>query len=303
MNLLITGAFGWKPEQIQALRDLGLNVFFLQQEKDLLPIDAKDVDVAVCNGLFLHHPLSEFANLKYIQLTSAGFDRVPMDEVKERGIAIHNARGVYSIPMAEWAICKVLDVYKGTAAAIDFQRSRQWVKNRKMREIAGKNVAVLGAGNVGGEVAKRFKAFGASVIGYDIALFDNPLFDEIHLIEDFIPEAERYDIVVITLPLTDQTRGMIGREILEHMKFDTVMVNIARGAIIDSDALTDVLGKRKDLTAILDVFDIEPLPAESPLWNMPNVVVSPHNSFVGDGNNDRMFKVIYSNLSDKLNGK
>lgn len=300
MNLLITGAFAYTHTQIESLKGLGLDVYFMQQESDALPIAAEKIDAAVCNGLLLHHSLSEFTNLRYIQLTSAGFDRVPLDDVNSRGIIIKNARGVYSIPMAEWTVCKVLDVYKGTAFALECQKTHRWEKNRNMREIAGKRVAVLGAGNVGSEVAKRFKTFGTEVTGYDITIFENNIFDQIRLISDFTSEANAYDIVVATLPLTPQTRGMIGHEVLYNLKQNAVFVNIARGAIVNTEDLIDVLTKRTDITAILDVFEPEPLPEDNPLWDMPNVIISPHNSFVSDGNNVRMFGLIMSNLKQYL---
>lgn len=296
MNLLLTGAFNYKPGQIEVLRKLGLNIYFLQYENEQLPIPANDIDAIICNGLFLYHELSEFTNLKYIQLTSAGFDRVPLEAINAHGIVIKNARGVYSIPMAEWAVCKVLDVYKGSANMINCQRTHTWAKNRSMKEITGKRVAILGAGNVGSEVSRRFKAFSATVIGYDITIFENSAFDQIRPIQDFITEACNYDIIIVTLPLTPHTRGLIGYEILKNLKTDAVFVNIARGAIVDTDALIDVLGYRHDITAILDVFDTEPLLEDSPLWDIPNIIVSPHNSFVSDGNNARMFDAIITNL-------
>lgn len=296
MNILITGAFDWCPYQIEALRDLGLNVYFLQQEKDPIPLNIEDVDAVICNGLFLHHSISKFPNLKYIQLTSAGFDRVPMDEVNRRGIKIHNARGVYSIPMAEWVLCKVLDIYKGTKFSLYCQDEHRWQKNRNLREIDGKKIAILGAGNVGTEVAKKFRAFGATIVGYDIKIFDNKVFDQIRHVSELVSNVGDFDIIILTLPLTPETKGLIGYEILNNVKENSLFVNIARGAIVKAEELISILKKRTDITAILDVFDSEPLSAESPLWDMDNVVVSPHNSFISDGNNYRMFKLIMENL-------
>ena len=108
MNLLITGAWQDARAQIPALEKMGHSVKFLQYEKDALPCGYDWAEGIVCNGLFLHHPIEKFENLTYIQLTSAGFDRVPMDYVREKGIEIHNARGVYSVPMAEFALAGVL---------------------------------------------------------------------------------------------------------------------------------------------------------------------------------------------------
>ena len=115
MNLLITGAWTDAQEHIAEIEALGHQVRFLQQEKEQLPCTYEWVEGVICNGIFLHHSISRFVNLRYIQLTSAGYDRVPMDEVERRHIEIHNARGVYSIPMAEFALTGVLDIYKNMA--------------------------------------------------------------------------------------------------------------------------------------------------------------------------------------------
>lgn len=296
MKILLTGAFDYTSSEKERIAALGLDYCFLQQERDSLPVGAENVELTVCNGLFLHHSLDVFPRLKYIQLTSAGFDRVPMKQIKERGITLYNARGVYSIPMAEWALCKVLEVYKGTAFALDRQARRLWEKNRRMRELSGKRVAILGAGSVGREAAIRFGALGANVVGYDIASFSHAAFRIVKPVGEFRTEVVDYDIIIITLPLTEQTKGWIDEEILVRLKDESIIVNISRGGVIDERAMTDLLRQRTDVTAVLDVFANEPLPMDSALWSLPNVVVSPHNSFVSEGNHDRMFGVIYSNL-------
>ena len=112
MNLLVTGAWQGAKDGIEQLKTLGHQVQFLQFEKDELPCSYEWVEGVICNGLFLSHPIERFTHLKYIQLTSAGFDRVDMQYVKKHNIEIHNARGVYSIPMAEFAIFGVLELYK-----------------------------------------------------------------------------------------------------------------------------------------------------------------------------------------------
>ena len=106
--------------------------------------------------------------------------------------------------------------------------------------------------------------------------------------------------MILTAPLTEQTFHLVGRELLHRMKYRALLINIARGALIDEEALGNVLGEREDLKAVLDVFETEPLPVDSPLWELPNVTLSPHNSFVSDGNNDRMFALIYENLTNYI---
>lgn len=299
--ILLTGAFNYSEEKIKTLENLGCEIIFVQNESDNLPNEAFDAELIVCNGLFLHHCLDNFKFLKFIQLTSAGFDRVPLENIKQRGISIYNARGVYSIPMAEWSVFRVLEHYKQGLFFSEKQREKSWTKNRSLREIFGKQVAVIGAGNVGQEVAKRFQAFGARTTGFDI--HDNAIegFDGMNLIETLYDKISLYDIVVVTAPLLPSTKGLISREILLSMKSGAILVNIARGGLIDEQAMCEVLADRKDIYAALDVFEEEPLSENSPLWEFENVAISPHNSFVSDGNNMRMFDVIYNNVKNYIN--
>lgn len=298
MNLLLTGCFKYSEEQMEALRSLGYTVYFMQQEKEALPIDADEVDATVCNGLFLSHDIEAFSRLKLIQLTSAGFDRVPVDRIKEREIALYNARGVYSTPMAEWAVFRVLEHYKQGWFFRKEQENGRWMKHRGLREVAGTKVAVVGAGNVGQEVAKRFRAFGAETTGFDIHTNETEGFDYMALTETLSERVSEFDVVVVTAPLLPSTRGLISRKVLCAMMEGAMLVNIARGGLIDEQAMCEVLAERKDLFAALDVFETEPLNEESPLWKLENVAVSPHNSFVSDGNNARMFAVMYQNLKN-----
>lgn len=299
-NLLLTGAFKYSEEQKQSLSNLGFTIWHLQQEQDELPINASLIDAVVCNGLFLYHNIDEFTRLKYIQLTSAGLDRVPLDKIQERNIVLCNARGVYSIPMAEWTIFRVLEYYKDANFFHNAQLDKQWIKNRRLKEINGCRVGIIGAGSVGQEVAKRFTAFGAYVDGFDVYEKKQENFENIFLIQSLESRIKDYDILIITAPLTPQTYHLISKSSLETMKSGAVLVNIARGALIDESAMCDVLARRPDLHAILDVFEQEPLPTDSQLWNLPNALISPHNSFVSNGNAARMFNVIYSNLKSYI---
>ncbi len=296
MNLLLTGAFDYSNEQIKQLSALGYNVYFMQYETEVLPLLACEVDVVVCNGLFLHYNIDDFKKLSLVQLISAGFDRVPVDVIKSRGIKLMNARGVYSIPMAEWTMMMVLQYYKQLSHFEKAQIDRNWNKCRTLREITGIEVAVIGAGNVGQEVAKRFSAFGARLTGFDIHTKTTPYFDKIELIDKLFQMVDMYDVVVITAPLTSGTYHLISWEVIRSMKQGAVLVNIARGQLIDETALIEVLRERQDIFAALDVFEVEPLANDNPLWGMKNVVVSPHNSFVSNCNCNRMFDLIYNNL-------
>lgn len=296
MNLLLTGCFEYSKEQIETLCSLGYNIFFMQMEKDELPLDPSLIDALVCNGLFLYHDIDVFTSLKLIQLTSAGLDRVPVNKIKARGITLYNARGVYSVPMAEWVMFRVLEHYKQGWFFKQKQEGGRWTKHRELKEVAGKRIAIVGAGNVGQEVAKLFQAFGAETTGFDIHTNGTPNFDNMALTDMLRERVGEFDVVVVTAPSLPSTRGLISPDVLKSMKSGAVLVNISRGELIDEHGICEVLAKRKDLFAALDVFETEPLAANSPLWKLENVAVSPHNSFVSDGNNVRMFGVMYNNL-------
>lgn len=298
MNLLLTGCFSYTESQKEKLASLGYRIHFMQQEKDSLPLAAAEVDATVCNGLFLTHNIEEFSQLKFIQLTSAGFDRVPVDYIQTKGIVLHNARGVYSVPMAEWALFRVLEHYKHGWFFKNEQEHHRWTKYRGLRELAGSRVAVVGAGNVGQEVAKRFGALGCHVTGFDIHTNNTPFFDEMALTTSLLERVGVYDVVVITAPLLPSTRGLISYDVMKGMKKNATLVNIARGGLVDQETLITVFTERKDMFAAVDVFENEPLEADSPLWRMDNVAISPHNSFVSDRNNERMFDVMYQHLKD-----
>lgn len=296
MKLLVTGAWRCSQDELIALEELGHTVVFLQNEKDELPCPYECVDGVICNGLFLHHDIEKFTALNYIQLTSAGFDRVPMDKVKARGITIHNARGVYSVPMAEFALCGVLDLYKRSRYFYDKQKAGVWEKRRDILELFGKTVCIVGCGNVGTECAKRFGALGCTVNGVDLYPREDGAYEKMYALDELDKALASADIVVLTVPLTDETRGLFDEKRFAVMKEGSVLVNIARGAVVDEKALCVALDE-KLFGAVLDVFEEEPLAQGSPLWAKENAVITPHNSFVGEGNGGRLFAVIKGNLA------
>lgn len=290
MNLLITGAWQQGKKYIEEIENRGHQVKFLQFEKDAVPCDYKWVEGIIGNGIFLSHPIDKFTNLRYIQLTSAGFDRVPMDYVQKHDIEIHNARGVYSIPMAEFAVAGVLYLYKQMVFFAQGQVLHRWEKRRGLLELFGKTVAIIGCGSVGSECAKRFQAFGCYVVGIDIFPREDSNYAETVNLDELETVLPKSDVVVLTLPLTKKTKHLINDVRLRLLKSTAVLVNISRGGIVDEDALTNILPQIGG--AVLDVFEEEPLSQNSAIWKMKNVFISPHNSFVGDGSADRLSKLI-----------
>ena len=295
MKILITGAWKCSFEQLNQIKQLGHEVVFMQNESDELPCAYEEVEGVICNGLFLYHPIENFTALNYIQLTSAGFDRVPTDVVQSKKIKIFNARGVYSIPMAEFAIGCVLQLYKQLRQFYKNQQKCLWEKRRDLLELFGKSVCVVGCGSVGTECAKRFQAFGCKVVGVDLYPREDGAYEKIYALGDLDDCLNKADIIILTLPLTEQTRELINEKRFAIMKDNSVLVNIARGAVVEQKALLKALDE-KLLGAVIDVFEEEPLAQNNQLWQKENAVIVPHNSFVGDGNADRLSRVILENL-------
>ena len=166
-----------------------------------------------------------------------------------------------------------------------------------MTELYGSTVCIVGTGNVGIECARRFRAFGCRVIGVNRTVREVAAFDKVYPMTQLDEALACADVVVLTIALTEETRGLMNTERFAKMKPGAVLVNIARGALVDNTAVIEAL--QYNLSgAVLDVFDPEPLSPESPLWAMENVIVTPHNSFVGDGAALRLNALILKKLKE-----
>lgn len=293
MNVLVTGAFQLNSEELAALEAAGHRVLTHPDERS--PVEQPErYEAIVCNGLFLYNPIERFANLRLIQLTSAGLDRVPLDYIRTHGIELYNAAGVYSVPMAEFAVCGILQLYKQSRFFAANQAQHKWEKHRGLLELSGKRVCILGCGDVGREIAKRLKAFGCRITGVNRTVRELPDFDEVLPLDKLAETAAACDILICCIALTPETRGIVSKEIFDRLPADVIFVNVARGALADESALTKWL--QSGGHAVLDVFEEEPLPESSPLWDMEDVVLTPHNSFVGEGNRARLWETIKENL-------
>ena len=296
LRVLVTGAAPGAEGLVEALRERGDEVALLPWERDELAPEMTCADAIVCNDLFGWHPVAGFPSLRAVQLTSAGLDRAPVAELRERGVKLFNAAGVYSVPMAEHALCATLMLLRQMPGFLRSQQARAWEKRRDLRELAGCRVLVVGCGSVGAECARRFAAFGCEVVGVDRTAGERDVFGHVARMEALDAELEQADVVLLALPLTDETRGLIGAGRIDHMKPGALLVNVARGGLVDQAALVDALAAGRIGGAALDVFEDEPLPSDSPLWELENAIVTPHNSFVGDGNAARFRALALRNL-------
>ena len=294
MNILVTGAFQLNSGECEQRESAGHKVFIHGNERTLVDCPER-YEAVVCNSLFLYNPIERFTSLRVIQLTSAGLDRVPLDDIRVRNIALHNAAGVYSVPMAEFAVCGILQLYKQSRFFTANQMQHRWEKHRGLLELSGKRVCILGCGDVGREIAKRLHAFGCHITGVNRTVRNLPDFDEVLPLDKLAEAASACDILVCCIALTPKTRGIVSAEIFGLLHDGAMFVNVARGALTDEAALTKWL--QNGGCAVLDVFEEEPLPESSPLWEMENVILTPHSSFVGEGNRERLISLIMKNIN------
>lgn len=298
MKLLITGALKRDDKFFKALMSEGHSVVYIRDEYIPLAeqsVDPTQFDGVICNGLFLYTPIEQFSHLRYIQLTSAGFDRVPMNYVRSQHIEIHNASGVYCVPLAECVVSGVLQLYKRSRFFMENQRRHQWEKHRDLLELYGKRVCVIGCGETGTECAKRFRAFGCEVIGINRTIRKSPYFEQMALLSQMNEELPKADVVILSIALTKDTYHLINAQRLALIKPGAVLVNVARGGVVDTEALIKTLPRLGG--AVLDVFEEEPLGKDSPLWDAENVIITPHNSFSGDQATERLYACISKNLA------
>lgn len=295
MKAIVTGALQATQEELNMLRALGLEVTLHRDERQAVE-NPGQYEIAICNGLFQFHDIHEFVNLKYIQLTSAGMDRVPLDYIQQHGIRIHNAAGVYSVPMAEWTLMRILELYKNAGKMYAKQAERCWEKDRSWRELAGKTACIVGYGAYGMETARRLKAFDVTVTVVNRTQKESPWADRFYPMEQLDDALAQADIVIMAIALTEQTRGLMNEARFAAMKDGAVFLNAARGSLVDEAALVRALKAGKLSGAALDVFETEPLSGDHELWNTMNLTISPHNSFAGENNHVRLMGMVIRNL-------
>jgi D-2-hydroxyacid dehydrogenase (NADP+) len=245
--------------------------------------NAYDADAIFCMpGIAVKNKLELFPNLKWIQLLTAGYDPVDVDYIHQRNIVLTNAKDVFSIQIAEDVISKILYFNKNIKAYAKQMENGLWKHHKVDYEISLSTIGIIGTGSIGLEVAKRLKAFETNVVGYKRTRVDLPYFDKIYYGKEGLHQVlKESDYVIISLPLNKNTYHLIGKKELEMMKPSALLINVARGDIINQDALVEALSKKTIRGAGLDVTSPEPLPSDHLLWKLDNVFITPHNSSSG----------------------
>ncbi|OYR58399.1 D-2-hydroxyacid dehydrogenase [Halorubrum halodurans] len=217
-------------------------------------------------------------NLRLFACNSAGVDHLPLEALADRGIAVTNASGVHGPNIAEHVLGWVLTFARRLDEGMRRQERREWRRFKSFTELAGSTVTVVGLGSIGEAVVERFGGFDVETIGVRHTPEKDSPTDEVVGYDDLQEALVRTDVLVISCPLTETTEGLIGEAELDALPTDAIVVNVARGGVIDTPALVSALRSNVIHGAALDVTDPEPLPSDHDLWGFENVLLTPHVS-------------------------
>lgn len=248
--------------------------------------------------------LNDYPKLNWIQYLMAGYDGIDLGKFTERDIVFSNAQDIFSTSIAEDVFAKIFYFNRNIKYYIESMKVRKWEPIRLEPELTNAKVLILGAGSIGKELAKRFKAFDMYVMGYRRRFVETENFDEIIVDEENLSTAlQGADYVVLALPLTEKTMYFFDKEKFDMMKPSAIFINVARGKVVKQEDLYLALKTNKIRGAGLDVVDPEPLPKDNPLWKLDNVYITPHNASSSPYMKDRLYQMIVENLSLYLAGK
>lgn len=251
------------------------------------------------------HMVRNCPRLRWVQATSAGIGQfVERTDYAMSELALTTAAGVHAVPLAEFAIMGALHFVKGVPHLNEQQARRGW-ERYTTRQLAGRRALVVGLGQVGVHVAQLLAALGVEVwgAGRDDHDYELPEASRIVGVSQLDEVMGEIDVLVLACPLTKETRGLISEHRLRSMRPGGVVINIARGQVIDEEALVAALADGHLSGACLDVFATEPLPEDSPLWGMPNVIVSPHSASTVETENLAIVNLFCDNLRRFLDGR
>jgi len=293
-----------QPAHVDELRRRFPHVTFLHATTRDTDIElAETADIAFALGL-PKEGVARAARLKWVHCSGHAVGHFPLAELGARGIIVTNSRGVQAIPIAEHVMAGVLALARRLPHTMRDQQQRVWRPNELVGDASpwvlyGRTLGVIGVGTIGEAIAVRAKAFGMRVMGVRRHLKrGRPVgFDEVLGPADTDRLLALADIVVIAAPLTTDTNMMLGAHALAKIKPGAIVVNIARGQLLDEEALASALAEGRVGGAVLDVFANEPLPADSPFWSMPNVIITPHNSGFRAGHFDAVIDLFSENLA------
>jgi phosphoglycerate dehydrogenase-like enzyme len=291
-----------------AARRTGVAHFEVQTVEEL-ERRASQADVLVVSGLWRNSLIASLPKLRFVQSFSAGTDQYDEALFARRGVRLANAQGVNERAVAEHAMALTLALTRQLHKARDNQRERRWrdmIGDRALREqeLGGGTLVVVGLGRIGMRLARLARAFDMRVIGVRRRATPAPeAADEVVAVAGLKGALGKADVVALTCPLTQETQGLIGVAALKALKPGALLINVARGKVVDEAALLAALTDGRVGAAALDCFHDEPLPAESPFWTLPNVLITPHSAGETGRYEANLVDILVDNIERLLRGE
>ncbi|MCX7931695.1 MAG: D-2-hydroxyacid dehydrogenase [Rhodovarius sp.] len=245
--------------------------------------------------------LAAMPRLRWIQALTTGVDHLLALPNLRPEVLVTNARGIHGPQMSEMAFLHMMSLLRDFPRMLANQRAHRW-ERWPQRLLLGKTAVLIGIGAISEELAQRCRAFGMRVIGVSDARSEAPGFDLVLPRARLAEAAAEADVLIVLVPLTPATRHMIDRSVLAAMRPEAILINLARGPVVDEQALIEALQEGRIAGAGLDVFETEPLPPDSPLWDMPHVVVTPHVGGMSDVYARQVLPLLEQNLRAYLSG-
>lgn len=265
--------------------------------------DLHKADILVTYGADLNETLIKKAKrLQWIMVLSAGIDQLPSHIIQEKNIMVTNARGIHKIPMAEYAISMLLQVYRKEKTLIQREKEQIWERSVTIQEITGRTMLILGTGSIGQEVARLAKAFQMTTYGISRSGKPAKYFDETYPVDQLEHLLPHGDFVISVLPSTAETKGLLTYDHFKKMPRHTVFLNMGRGDLVTSDHLLKAVQNEEIFHAVLDVFEEEPLPKDHPFWYEERITITPHLSGVTSMYQLRALNIFKQNLKAYIEG-
>lgn len=298
MIAVITGK-GWLSKEtaekhLQGIKD---QVFYASSYQDMME-HKEEIDIIISTNRVDSDVIAKLPNLKWIFSYSAGVENYPFELLKEKGVRLTNTSGIHKTNIAEQVLGSMIMFSRNLLQAMTNKAESKW-ESYYIDELTGRELLIIGAGQIGKEIARKAKAFDMKV--YGVRFSDSQEipknFDAMASIDDLMSVLPGKDYVCLVVPSTNQTLGMMGKDQFKAMDESAVFINVGRGNTVVEEELVKALQTEEIKGAMLDVFEKEPLPEESPLWKMPNVIITPHNAGPTPHYAKRAFEMFRNNLA------
>ncbi len=276
----------------------------VEKNEDVLKERVKDADILIIANNSLNGEVIRAAkNLKYISIAFTGYDHVDLQACKEKKVQVSNAQGYATEAVAELTIAMIISLLRNVIDCNEVVRKEGTKNGLVGNELWGKTVGIVGTGAIGLRTAELLKAFGCNLLGYSRS--ESPRAKELEIqyvsLEELLSNS---DIVSLHLPLNEKTKGLLSKEKIALMKKNALLINTARGPIVDSQALAEALNNGKIAGAGIDVFEIEPpIPSDHPLFHTKNTIVTPHAAFATEESMVKRANIVFDNVYSWIQGE